>query len=168
MGILQARKLEWVAMPSSRGYSQPRDWTQVFRTAGGFFIIWANREAYKHQYTNPNPREVLSPDWILTPFSTLSCSFILNMPLDYWELDGQKRGKKHHDWFTKLTLGYKSVRTHAGGNNTHRGFFQKLLLKRATSGDVYRIYFPLNSGVWGWGGMQLLRCLLIIYKTKII
>ena len=24
-GILQARKLEWVAMPSSRGYSQPRD-----------------------------------------------------------------------------------------------------------------------------------------------
>ena len=25
MGILQARILEWVAMPSSRGYSQPRD-----------------------------------------------------------------------------------------------------------------------------------------------
>ena len=29
MGILQARILEWVAMPSSRGSSQPRDWTQV-------------------------------------------------------------------------------------------------------------------------------------------
>ena len=28
-GRLQARKLEWVAMPSSRGSSQPRDWTQV-------------------------------------------------------------------------------------------------------------------------------------------
>ena len=28
-GILQARILEWVAMPSSRGYSQPRDQTQV-------------------------------------------------------------------------------------------------------------------------------------------
>ena len=25
MGILQARILEWVAMPSSRGYSQPKD-----------------------------------------------------------------------------------------------------------------------------------------------
>ena len=25
MAILQARKLEWVAMPSSRGSSQPRD-----------------------------------------------------------------------------------------------------------------------------------------------
>ena len=28
-GILQARILEWVAMPSSRGYSQPRDQTRV-------------------------------------------------------------------------------------------------------------------------------------------
>ena len=29
MGILQARTLEWVAMPSSRGSSPPRDQTQV-------------------------------------------------------------------------------------------------------------------------------------------
>ena len=28
-GISQARILEWVALPSSRGPSQPRDWTQV-------------------------------------------------------------------------------------------------------------------------------------------
>ena len=28
-GILQARILEWVAMPSSRASSQPRDWTHV-------------------------------------------------------------------------------------------------------------------------------------------
>ena len=28
-GILQARMLEWVAMPSSRGYSQPRDQTHL-------------------------------------------------------------------------------------------------------------------------------------------
>ena len=28
-GILQARILEWVAMPSSKGSFQPRDWTYV-------------------------------------------------------------------------------------------------------------------------------------------
>ena len=28
--IVQARLLEWAAMPSSRGSSQPRDWTHVF------------------------------------------------------------------------------------------------------------------------------------------
>ena len=45
MGILQARILEWVAMPSSGGSSQLRDWTQVSCIAGGFFTIWATREA---------------------------------------------------------------------------------------------------------------------------
>ena len=36
-GILQARILEWVAVPFSRGSSQPGDRTQVSRIAGGFF-----------------------------------------------------------------------------------------------------------------------------------
>ena len=40
-GILQARILEGVVMPSSRGSSQPRDWTQVSCTADRFFTIWA-------------------------------------------------------------------------------------------------------------------------------
>ena len=44
-GILQARILEWVAFPFSRGSSQPRDQTQVSHIAGGFFISWATREA---------------------------------------------------------------------------------------------------------------------------
>ena len=35
--ILQARILEWVAIPFSRGSSQPRDWTQVSHIAGRFF-----------------------------------------------------------------------------------------------------------------------------------
>ena len=46
MGILQVRILEWVAMPSSRGSSKPRDQTQVSRIAGGFFTIWATRETF--------------------------------------------------------------------------------------------------------------------------
>ena len=41
-GILQARILEnWVAIPFSRGSSQPRDRTQVSCIAGGFFTIVA-------------------------------------------------------------------------------------------------------------------------------
>ena len=36
-GILQARILELVAFPFFRGSSQPRDQTQVFCVAGGFF-----------------------------------------------------------------------------------------------------------------------------------
>ena len=44
-GILQARILEWVAFPSSRGPSQLRDRTQVSLIAGRFFTSWAIREA---------------------------------------------------------------------------------------------------------------------------
>ena len=44
MGIFQARILEWVAMPSSRGSSWPRDGTQVSHIAGRFFTVWATRE----------------------------------------------------------------------------------------------------------------------------
>ena len=44
-GILQARILEWVAIPFSRGSSQPRDWTWVSQITGRFFTIWATREA---------------------------------------------------------------------------------------------------------------------------
>ena len=43
-GISQARILEWVAIPSSRGSSQPRDLTQVSPIAGRFFTIWAARQ----------------------------------------------------------------------------------------------------------------------------
>ena len=46
-GILQARILEWVAMPSSRGSSQLRDQSEVSRTVGRFFTNWATRETQK-------------------------------------------------------------------------------------------------------------------------
>ena len=43
-GILQARILKWVAIPFSRGFSQPRDRTQASLIAGRFFTGWAPRE----------------------------------------------------------------------------------------------------------------------------
>ena len=44
-GILQARILESVAVPFSRGSSRPRDQTRVSCIAGGLFTTWAAREA---------------------------------------------------------------------------------------------------------------------------
>ena len=54
-GILQARMLEWVAMPSSKGSSGPRDQTQVSCSsciAGRFFIA------------EPLGREILINPWV--------------------------------------------------------------------------------------------------------
>ena len=44
-GILQARMLEWVAIPFFWGSSRPKDWTWVSYIAGGFLTIWATGEA---------------------------------------------------------------------------------------------------------------------------
>ena len=45
-GILQARILEWVAIPLSWGSSQP--WNQTWDSciAGKFFTVWATREVH--------------------------------------------------------------------------------------------------------------------------
>ena len=55
--ILQARILGWVAMPSSRGSSRPRDRTRVSSIScitDGFFTLWATWEANQ-------PRRCISP-----------------------------------------------------------------------------------------------------------
>ena len=44
--ILQARILEWFAIPFCRGSSRPRDQSWVSCPAGRFFTIWATREAH--------------------------------------------------------------------------------------------------------------------------
>ena len=44
-GTLQARILEWVATPFTRGSSWPRDQTRVFCIADRFFTNWVTKEA---------------------------------------------------------------------------------------------------------------------------
>ena len=65
-GILQARTLEWVAMPSSRGSSQLRGQTQVSCTAG-FFTVWGTREAQvflRHSKLKEVPWEFQLYHWV--------------------------------------------------------------------------------------------------------
>ena len=49
-GILQARILEWVAFPSSRGSSQPKDRTQVLCITGRFLTSGDTREALAYDH----------------------------------------------------------------------------------------------------------------------
>ena len=46
-GILQAKILEWVAVPSSRGSHQPRDWICVSCIAGRFLQSESSGKPYK-------------------------------------------------------------------------------------------------------------------------
>ena len=68
-GILQARRLNCVAIPFSRGPSQPKDWTQISCTAGSFITVWATREAQIAEMRVKQPSS-MSPDTCHTQKST--------------------------------------------------------------------------------------------------
>ena len=65
-GILQARILEWVAIPSIRGSSQPRDQTQVPHSCRQIL------------YQLSHKRSPSTLEWVAYPFS--SRSFPINWP----------------------------------------------------------------------------------------
>ena len=48
-GILQARTLEWTAIPFSRGSSWPSDQTHISHIAGRLFTVWATRPTLKER-----------------------------------------------------------------------------------------------------------------------
>ena len=80
-GILQARKLEWVAFPFSRGSSQPTDRTQVSHIAGRFFTSWATREA---QYYSLKTSVLQCSTFFMVQFSHLYMTTGKTIALTIW------------------------------------------------------------------------------------
>ena len=64
-GISQARILEWVSISFSSGFSWLGNWTEVSCIAGGFFTIWATREA----------QTVWVKEYSLSPQIFVECGF---------------------------------------------------------------------------------------------
>ena len=81
-GALQARILEWVAMPSSRESSQSRDRNQVSCIAGGFFKVWATREAPKYSVWIINIKiiKTVSRVFKISVYFLLTAHLNLNQP----------------------------------------------------------------------------------------
>ena len=81
-GILQARILEWVVFPFSRGSSQPRNQTGLSYIAGRFFTNWAIREAYLKYKKMKVKVKLLSHVWLFaTPWTVaLKASLSMGFP----------------------------------------------------------------------------------------
>ena len=69
--ILQARILELVAIPFSRGSSRPRDWTHVSCIAGRFFTVWATSEAPVKTWKQPKCPK--TDGWIRSRGTCIQC-----------------------------------------------------------------------------------------------
>ena len=84
-GILQARILEWVTFPPSRGSSQPRNRTQVSFTACGFFFTsWGTRESQECWKSSLFPWLEWSVPWWPPPISRAAFPLVLST----WQVFG--------------------------------------------------------------------------------
>ena len=82
-GILQARILEWLAMPFSRGSTWPRDQTLVSHIAGRFFTIWATQETWYKPYLELSVKQIQGKqDWV--------------GQIQEWKK--KRKFKSHHEW----------------------------------------------------------------------
>ena len=66
-GTFLERILEWVAMPSSRGSSRPRDWTHISCITGRFLTDWATKEAQREEGRFYIPMALSQPHQNPTP-----------------------------------------------------------------------------------------------------
>ena len=120
-GILQARILEWIAMASSRGSSQPRDWAWVSSIVGRLFYHLSHRA---HVGTTEYLLMV-SGEFVISSF--LSCC---NKNLKWW-MDQHyspwtdqcyssvlfKKQRKIHPWGMKACRPKRLVRREASHPN---------------------------------------------------
>ena len=113
-GILQARILEWVAFPFSRGSSQPRDRIQVSRIAGRFFTSWAIREALHVNYISVKLDRLNEHELEQTPGdSGGQGSLVCHSPWGsqrvrhYWATEQQQSWKKSYSLYGSRGYSFK-------------------------------------------------------------
>ena len=95
-GILQARIVEWVAMPSSRGSSQPRDQTHIS------YVSCIGMQVLYHQCHpgSPNmpPGLIVSAHWVRKSWEQNRASILASQEWfykDLWSLSPYKNQELH-------------------------------------------------------------------------
>ena len=86
-GILQTRIVEWLAISSSRGSSQPKARIRVSCTAGRFFTVWAARLKFKKKMPKvwfPIYSDILYPRRKSVPLS------LSNQPFFFFQSSGSQ------------------------------------------------------------------------------
>ena len=93
-GIPQARILEWVAIPFSRGFPRPRDCTRLSCIAGRYFTVWATKVIHHRRRKSLSSRKPRMPSMVplnlrleflpsLYQCSETVCFFVLWLPLGF-------------------------------------------------------------------------------------
>ena len=145
-GILQAIILECVAFPF-RGSFQPRDQTQVSRTAGGFFTSWAAREAQCKKCR-------CYSEWDGKPLnSSQKRHYLTSLKGTLWLLcsDWREQGQRSRDWLESYENTDTSSQWFGPGWKQRQWEFTRLWIYSESRGNKifwYRLYRKVR--IWGW------------------
>ena len=142
-GILQARILDWIAMPSSRRYFQPRDRTHISCVIGRFLTHWATWEAPCNLVlSNKGASLTAFPNFynLLPPFTSLHAGSSGGEEEDCSNLSGFGKKKK------KSALGCALSHLLTKQDMVH---FQPLKRLELNPGPF--ILLPYSSHVWLFG-----------------
>ena len=113
-GILQARILEWVAMPSSMGSSQPRNWTRVsYVLLHGRQILYQNNHCLFLHFCSNNSKPILlpTPPLLPPPFTSLHGGLWNIVQRSVWRNSSRKRipiFQKHNLYYTSLHKSFQN------------------------------------------------------------
>ena len=122
MGILQAGILEWVAMPSSRGSSQPGDWTHVSCTGRWILYHWTPWEAHLLGFQLPASLAVHTQ----ASFIRMVISFMRLNPTNNLFQSYRSFFHTHWKWKDLTGLSFSHSMAQGGGNYIVRDFSHNL------------------------------------------
>ena len=122
-GILQARILEWVAVPFSRGFFRPRDWTWVSHIAGRFFTFWTTRirvgQRMHRRWVVSSASSLLPSPWLLNAVCDRQGWWLGNLYLQGFQVSKQAIPRVHflvHPGWGPLTVRMPLARRECGGD----------------------------------------------------
>ena len=85
---IQARILEWVAIPFSRGIFPTRDQIHVSHIAGGFFTIWTTKQCRQPLKTEKDkknsPLELLEGTHLINTLISVQWDPVKHLKLSWW------------------------------------------------------------------------------------
>ena len=138
-GILQARILEWVAMPSSRGFSQPRDWIHVSYGFTGKQVLY-NQHHLGSSLWPPEPPHLFSHPSLQTH--------------EFGQALGDGEGQESLACYSPWGRKEMDMTERLNNNSTNSG---SPLPVSSTSTSSWTRVWDLNSHVsWLWAGRHLL------------
>ena len=146
-GILQARVLEWIVMPFSKGSSPPRIELGSPTLQADSLTVWASRETLISLYLPNNPMEEI---WLLTPFDRFGKLRLVHHQSKWWKksfecfIKSQTKGNLQVQNFLLFNVKTHPLKCKFSAKETTFFFFHNILSRIILFSILTSIYLKIH------------------------